>query len=332
MIAAAGGVRPGLILVGAMMAVYVAARVAIGMLGRPDGTAPGRRAIAQWLPVPATALCAQFMGFPDIAVGVVFGTSVASLSLVLGMTTYLAPLQQLPTDRRVWPLVLPASIVALVAGFSGKLTPLHGVLLLVMGVAFLAVWLDHGPAQAVEHPSESAAPELASFGLGWLGISGAVLIIALGSWGAVYGASHTAMQSRVLTPGLLAATILSPLLMLPALGESGMLAQRGHCGPAITAIVGTVLLNLCALLPLLVFVNLLLYGIAHVRGSAAPFTPLPYPLAVWRIDTVLLLMLSFAMVPVAMGRWMPERLESILLVVVYAAYLVAQTMLAARLF
>ena len=62
------------------------------------------------------------------------------------------------------------------------------------------------------------------------------------------------------------------------------------------------------------------------------FAPLPYPLAVWRIDTVLLLMLSFAMVPVAMGRWMPERLESILLVVVYAAYLVAQTMLAARLF
>lgn len=323
------GIKPELIVVAALVAMYVAARVAIGVLGRPDGSAPGRRALAQWLPVPATALAAVFMGAPDIAIGVVFGTSVASLSLVLGMTTYLAPLQQLPPNRRVWPLVLPATIVSLVAGFSGRLTLFHAVLLLAMGGAFLAVWLEP-PA------TDPAAPVQAGFddvsGAGWGFVAVALLVMALAAWGAVYGATHTAMQSRVLTPALLAAAILSPLLVLPALGESGMLAQRGYCGQAVTALVGTVLLNLCALLPVLVFAHRMMLALARARGAGEAADPLPYPLSVWRVDTVVLLLLAFALVPVAMGRWLPERFESILLVVIYAAYLVVETMLAARLF
>jgi len=329
---AAGGAKPQILLVGAMVAVYIAARVAIGILGRADGTAPGRRAVAQWLPAAVAAVAAQILGVPDIAVGIVFGTSVAALSLVLGMTTYLAPLEQLPGDRRAWPLVLPAAIVAIIAGFSGKVTLLHAILLLVLGASFLAVWLDRPAVEQTEPGDERAKwfGDISAFG--WIALAAAIVVMGLAGWVGVYGATATAQHSRVVSTGLLAATILSPLLMLPALGESGILAQRGHCGSAVTGLVGTVLLNLCALLPLLVFVNLLMHGIAHWRGSDAAYTPLPFPLAVWRIDAVLLLMLAFALVPVAMGRWMPERLEAILLVVVYAAYLVAHTMLAARFF
>jgi hypothetical protein len=89
-----------------------------------------------------------------------------------------------------------------------------------------------------------------------------------------------------------------------------------------------VLLNLCLLLPIVILLNYVLAGVLHASESRAT----PYPLIVWRVDTVMLVVLGFAIVPVAAGRWLPGRLESMLLVLAYAAYLVAETVVSARLF
>jgi Ca2+/Na+ antiporter len=312
-----GGLGPKLLVFAGVAAHYAGTSIAIGALARAEVAAPGRRAIAQWLPLLATAMAAVLMRQPDMAVALVFGGSVACLSLVLGMSTYVSPLQEFPPSRRLWPLVLPAALFTLLAGFRGTLGWFHAALLLAMGAGFLPLWLDRSPslsavptdAPATSSTSHSSAP----------GVLVALVLAAVAAWATAHGAIAVADQSRLLSPPLLGSAVLSPFLLLPALGNASMLCQQGRSGEAVTSLVGTVLLNLCVLLPLVVVGT---YVMTH--------GPTPYPLIVWRVDAVVLLILAFALVPVAAGRWLPGRLESMLLVLVYAVYLVFETLSATR--
>lgn len=303
---------------------YIGTRAGLGALASSDGPAPGRRAIAQWVPIMATALAAVVMGHPEMAVALVFGSSVACLSLVLGMSTYVGPLAEFPPSRRLWPLVLPPAIFSLLAGFHGSLNWFHAILLLIMGAAFLSLWMEASPANL---PGPAAPEPRQRSHAGW-GLLLALALAGIGAWAAARGAIAAGERSRLITAQLLAGTVLSPLLLLPALGASSMLAQREQTGAAVTALTGTVLLNLCLLLPMVILLHYGLSGLLHVAETRAT----PYPLMVWRVDTVMLVVLGFALVPVAAGRWLPGRLESMLLVLAYAAYLVAETAVSARLF
>src|SRR5271170_2953961 len=78
--------------------LYAVTRVAVFALARPDGSNPGRRALAQWFAIAATVIAAILWRHTEagnsdrqletqlagVAVSIIFGTSVACLSLVLG--------------------------------------------------------------------------------------------------------------------------------------------------------------------------------------------------------------------------------------------------------
>jgi hypothetical protein len=318
------------VLIAGIAVLYAATRLALSMWAPPHGAAPKRRALAQWLPILTTTAAAVAMREPRIAVGLIFGTSVACLSLVLGLSSYIAPLHELPANRRVWPLVLPAALLVLLIGFRGNFTWAHAVMLLVMGASFLAVWLEL-PAKGQASEQVSTPPRI-----GWPMILALVLAVA-GGWAAVRGAIQTGQSSRLISAPLIATAVLSPLMMLPALGSAAIAAHRGQIGNVITSLCGTVQLNLCALLPAVILCEAF-WGLAvHVDSSTAmaassgPLPATPFPLVTWRVDTVVLVLLGFALIPVASGRWLPERIESTLLVVIYAAYLLAETALSARL-
>jgi Ca2+/Na+ antiporter len=321
------------VLIVGVTVLYVATRLALSSWARLDGTAPRRRAVAQWLPILATTAAALALREPAVAIGLIFGTSIACLSLVLGLSSYIAPLQELPPDRRVWPLVLPASLLVLLIGFRGNFTWVHALMLMAMGATFLGVWMerpgaDGGPPLAV--PTESPSNHV---GLTML----AVVLAIVGGWAAVKGAIQTGEHSRMISAPLMATAVLSPLMMLPALGSATIAAHRGQIGNVITSLCGTVQLNLCALLPAVILIDALGGTVLHLSnatavaatGGALPATP--FPLVTWRVDAVVLVLLAFSLIPVASGRWLPDRLESMLLIVVYAAYLVAETALSARL-
>ena len=321
------------VLIVGVTVLYVATRLALWP-GTQDGDiSPKRRALAQWMPVLVTTAAALALRQPTVAINLVFGTSVACLSLVLGLSSYVAPLQELPPNRRVWPLVLPAALLVLLIGFRGNFTWVHAVMLLVMGASFLAVWMERPAANAQLAPAAAAASPRS-----WKGaIVIAIALAILGGWAAVKGAVATGEQSRMITAPLIATAVLSPLMMLPALGSATIAAHRGQIGNVITSLCGTVQLNLCALLPAVILFDAFGGAVLHLSdatavasaGGALPATP--FPLVTWRVDAVVLLLLSFALIPVAFGRWLPERLESMLLIMVYAAYLVAETALSARL-
>jgi hypothetical protein len=47
----------------------------------------------------------------------------------------------------------------------------------------------------------------------------------------------------------------------------------------------------------------------------------PFPLVSWRIDSVILVVLGFALIPVSLARWTFSRVESVVLIIAYAIYL-----------
>jgi Ca2+/Na+ antiporter len=320
-----------LVIVGVIIQ-YAATRLALAAWTRYDGFWPRRRALVQWLPICASTLAATLMGQAGVAIGLVFGSSVACLSLVMGLSSCFGGVRELPPNSRLWCLVMPAALLVLMMGFHGSFMLIHGAMLLIMGGAFLAVWVENpaptGPPMAI--PSETPAAPVQPIPA----TVGAILLAALGAWVAVRGAISTGEHSRMLPADLLAATVLSPLLLLPALGSATTVAQRGQMGHVVTALCGTVLLNLCLLLPLVIFSDWI-HGIwthpqladaAAVVGAAARTTP--FPVVTWRVDTVVLVVLGFALIPVATGRWLPDRFESVLLIAAYIAYLFVKAIVA----
>ena len=311
---------------------YAATRLALAAWTRYDGYWPRRRALVQWLPICASTLAATVMGQTGVAIGLVFGSSVACLSLVMGLSSCFGGVRELPVNSRLWCLVMPAALLVLMMGFHGSFVLLHGAMLLIMGATFLAVWVEKpatlGPPLALPADPQPAPVQPIPATVS------AILLAALGAWVAIRGAVLTGEHSRMLPADLLAATVLSPLLLLPALGSATTVAQRGQMGHVVTALCGTVLLNLCLLLPLVIFADWI-HGVwthpevaetAAVIGSSVRATP--FPVVTWRVDTVVLVVLGFALIPVAVGRWLPDRFESVLLIAAYIAYLFVKAIVA----
>src|SRR5690606_26330144 len=89
------------------------------------------------------AALALAMDRPGIAVGMLFATSVAALSLVAGLSAMIAPIPALPpASRRVWFFLLPIAILALLAGLSGQFTLTHAAVLAMQGALILYVRSD----------------------------------------------------------------------------------------------------------------------------------------------------------------------------------------------
>lgn len=332
-----------LLLVAAALVLYGASRLALHALAHPDGSDPGRRAIGQWLPIAAAAIGAVLLRQPEVAVSIILGSSVTCLSLVTGLVTLMAPMEMLPPGRRVWPFLMPAALIPLMAGFSGHLGPWHAGAMLLFGFAVLAVWLQE--PQAIDVPSAAAStaapsPRTPRRAERLVLLVVALLLCAAGAYLSIRGTLSAASQSRYMTAAVVATVILCPLLMLPTIGTASAVAQHGQVGRALTALVGTVLLNLCLLLPIAVFLHMALpanpasasgpspldlsYFQLSFRPASMSLAPLPYPMAAWRIDNVLLVVLGFATVPIATGRWLIGRGESLLLIMGYMTYLVAQ--------
>jgi Ca2+/Na+ antiporter len=327
-------------------ALYVASRACADALAGGDPERPLRRAIGHCLPILVVALmCLRpSMGRPGIdppgvgqagvAVGIVFSTSVACVTLLLGIVTLLAPVFTLPPERKVWPFVLPAALLALVAGFNGRLTVLHAGMLALLGLAVGNLWwgirAETLTLQTPDTSSESSAVRRVRVltWARWIQLALAMALTFVGAWALSRGVVRLEQSSRLLTGTLLAGTVLGPLLTLPVLGSTSRLAETGHSASAVTTLISIVLVNLCAVLPILI--------VAHYVISAASAhlemlrlgevlrehaRPAPFPIVSWRVDTVVLVVIGFALVPWSMARWTFTRLESIGLIVAYAAFL-----------
>jgi hypothetical protein len=112
------------------------------------------------------------------------------------------------------------------------------------------------------------------------------------------------------------------------IGPGCTLAQQGHYTSAVSSMAAFVLINLCISLPIVIIVWYLhavpfespeqwINAIKAVESDR----PLIFPLIVWRVDTILLMVLGMALIPMSIGRWVPGRIEGVMLILLYAAYM-----------
>jgi len=372
-------------IVGAAAAFYVASRAAADAVSEPAGTSasPMRHALAQWVAIACVCAVAVWLDHAEIAVGVIFSTAVGALSLHLGVTIASSPDTRARARRsghgfdvvieeregvtagdaaeatpaipvrgsRAWAMILPAGVLALMAGFSGKLTLIHALLFAIQGLLVMMVWDRRQDASLfAEGRSRLSMGRRAQLAL-------ATALALIGGVLAVYGAVRMSDETGIMSTGLIASAALGPLLVLPMIGSASVLASHGQTQTAVGASVIIVLLNLCCLLPLVIagwharqhyFPPLA----TPAQAIAPPATtqsaeddpmaevePLPeddmppvlgFPIAVWRIDTVLLILLGLMLLPVSLNLWEMRRMEGMLLIVIYACYLVGTTFLGRR--
>jgi len=342
---------PG-VLLGGMIALFACSRVLAAVLPRGP-QAIGMRSLAFFIPIAAASLISMLLGRPEIAVGIVFGTSVGAMTTVVGFVALAGPVGDGPPRwRRIWPFQLVASILVLIAGFKGTFGWGDAVALLVEGLLLLTLWNDRDePATAqsvldgawVGVPSTPHDAEMLDYSSVRVARDGAeveitllilqlLLVAALlwfGAWGVTQGTVRSSEMLRGISTSGLAGSIVSMALVLPMMYGTWRQADGGRGWMPITAQIGVVLLNLCALLPVLILIPYLarwVPPISHWAGDAlAPRGGLPtlllFPSPMWRIDNVILLVVGVLLLPVSIGKWRLGREEGMVLLAGYFFYL-----------
>ncbi len=334
-------------IVAAGAATYIASKAAVdATIGRGKATA-GRVAVAQWLPIAIVSIAAMLTHRPQVAVGIVFSTVVACMSLAAGAALYMAPLAGPATSRRSWTLLTPAALLVFLTGFHGEISVIDAVILLTEGFFVLLLWTD----RSIDAPDSTVVERKVARGSGGLRMSQlalAVVLAGVGAWFAMRGVDVASATTDLGSSGLLTATLLSPMLVLPIIGTGTELAQRNQSSTAVSANVGLSFLNIFVLLPLLVMISArqeiawqLRHGWEVIRVSVNPNampvvaphfqSSLVFPLAVWRVDVVLVIALGLFLLPVAAGRWSLNKFHGLAMMFVYAIYLVLSFALVRRL-
>jgi cation:H+ antiporter len=323
------------LIIGAVL-LYAAARASVDALGGV-GASMGKRALGNFIPIAAAAILAACMRRGELALAIIFSTSVAAMSLILGSIVIAAPNVEVPTSlRRLWPFVLPAALLTLLAGFSGRLTWIHAIILLVEGAVLLLAW-----SELSRHDAASAPPPPTTGGhlaLRYLNLVLCLCVSALGAAAAILGALQISHTLPAMTASTTLVAVLGPLLVAPMLVAGAAMPPQQRSWITTTTAVGVALLNLCLLLPVIILlwylINARHFDLGVKLGmwkEALPTSaPLIFTLVTWRVDNVVLVLLAFMLIPAALGRWRMGRAEGVMLVGLYAVYILMEAAAGAR--
>ncbi len=329
---------PGLLSEPRQQAVLLLLLGGIGLLGsvmfaarviqfEQDST-PTRRILAHWLPIVAAVLFATILGYGEMAVAMIFGTSVALLSVVSGFVVMAGPLDEVPNQpRRLWPFLPVLATLVFVLGLRGTLGIFEVTALIIQGLLLLLLW---GGSRESSAPSATVSPmrPLQVFGL-----LVAMSLAAVAAWAGTRGAASLA-QLDIRYPGaVIAATLLSIALALPMVSSGVLTASEGRTAIPISAQVSIVMLNFTVLLPATILLRLSIKFMTTVP-TAFPTTqitiaPFLYPRLSWRIDAIALLILSLLLVPIAEGKFRLDRRLGGWLIFAYCVYLMTTLLVGA---
>lgn len=249
---------------------------------------------------------------PELALGNAYGSNIANIALILGVTALISPI---PVKKSVFrynlPVLLGVTAFAVFLVFDGNVTRLDAILML--GVFLLVMALDvirekRNDGKDSEHDEEGEEPKslLKSIGLLLLGL---VLLVASSRalvWGAVEIARNLGVSDLVI--GL---TIVAIGTSLPELASSVAAARKGVHDLAIGNVIGSNLFN-----------TLMVVGIA---GSISPMNSVD-PMVVCR-DVPVMVSLTVLLLLFGLGRRSRggqgriNRVEGTLFLLSYAAYI-----------
>ncbi|WP_299758467.1 calcium/sodium antiporter [uncultured Pontibacter sp.] len=264
------------------------------------------------LPELIVNILASMQGQPELAIGNVFGSNVANLLLILGVTALICPL---PIKRNTILTEIPFSLIAtLLVGFLANATLLNsrydlyisrldGAILL----GFFGMFMVYIYNVAKTNKDEVLPDEETQV----MPIGKSILFIAIGALGlflggkwVVDGAVHIA-QSMGLSESFIGLTVVAIGTSLPELVTSAMAAYRRNIDIAVGNVVGSNIFNLLWIL-----------------GISALISPLPFN--VMNNSDIIMMILASTMLILAMPigkRNAIDRFNGIIFLLVYFSYI-----------
>lgn len=276
-------------------------------------------AFATSAPELAVSLNATASGSAGLAIGNVVGSNIANILLVLGATAVILPVTvNSPLIRREIPVMILAAAILIIMALNGTITRGEGLLLLAGLCVFLTLSIrterrkttpSHTSSATSSTPATSTTPEATrpSTGLAVnvLFIVIGVGLLVLGAQWLVSAATQIAFAAG-LSDLVIGLTVVAVGTSLPELATSVIAAIRGERELAIGNIVGSNLFNIGAVLGLTTLISPT--GI-RVQQAAVTF------------DLPAMLIVSLAILPIAITGMRIARWEGGLFLAYYAAYL-----------
>lgn len=254
-------------------------------------------------PECAVSIAASVKGSNTMAISNVIGSNIFNLMIVCGACALFTPLAvKASTLKQEFPLSILAAILLLAMGYMGmSLNRIEGVILLVIFALFL-VWMVWEAKKARNNTEEEEIETLP----GWkclIYIVGGIIAIVIGGDLVVDSASNIAAAFG-LTQTLIGLTVVAFGTSLPELVTSLVAAKKGETDMALGNVIGSNIFNI-----------LLVLGIA---GAVSPMAFLMENL----IDAIILIAVSILVWIFAWRKKKLNRVHGVIMIVVYAAYVV----------
>lgn len=254
-------------------------------------------------PECAVSIAASVKGSNTMAISNVIGSNIFNLMIVCGACALFAPLAvKASTLKQEFPLSILAAILLLAMGYMGmSLNRIEGVILLVIFALFL-LWMVWEAKKARNNTEVEEIETLP----GWkclIYIVGGIIAIVIGGDLVVDSASNIAAAFG-LTQTLIGLTVVAFGTSLPELVTSLVAAKKGETDMALGNVIGSNIFNI-----------LLVLGIA---GAVSPMAFLMENL----IDAIILIAVSILVWIFAWRKKKLNRVHGVIMIVVYAAYVV----------
>ncbi|HDR03892.1 MAG TPA: calcium/sodium antiporter [Candidatus Marinimicrobia bacterium] len=248
---------------------------------------------------------AALEGNPGIALGNAYGSNIANIALILGMTALLKPIPFEKTIlRRQLPILTIITLIAAAQIWNGWLSRAEGFLLLFIFAAIL-IWLSFSAGR--ENNNANRSPAMTSLKKSFIKLIIGLLLLVLASrvvvWSSVRFAKILGVSDIII--GL---TILAVGTSLPELASSLMAMRKGENDLALGNILGSNLFNTLA-----------------VVGIAAVLHPLDVEKSLLNRDLLLVFLLTLSLFIIGFGFrgrvGRINRIEGGVLLLVYFGYI-----------
>ncbi|MEQ8665044.1 MAG: calcium/sodium antiporter [Rhodospirillales bacterium] len=231
---------------------------------------------------------AALEGNPGLALGNAYGSNIANIALILGVTAVICPIAvHSAVVRKEVPILLAVTGLSLFLVLDGQLTRSDAIVLLGVFAALLAWSVYEGSRNRIDPMGHEMQEELgdrttsSSKAILTIGVGLLVLIASsrLLVWGAVELAGQFGVPDLVI--GL---TIVAVGTSLPEFAASVTAARRGHADMALGNVLGSNLFNTLA-----------------VVGLAGVISPIDVPIEVINRDLPIVALITFALLIACLG-------------------------------
>lgn len=258
------------------------------------------------LPECAVSLTASMSGQNALAVSNVVGSNIFNLMVVCGFCAVFSSLPiEKDTLKKEFPFSIGCGVLLLVLGYIGmEVGHLDGVILLVLFVGYIVYMVRSAlKARAAGKDVEEEEYEIIPVWKSIVFIVGGIIAIKFGGDFVVDGAVVIA-KSFGLSENLIGLTIVACGTSLPELVTSVVAARKNEVDMALGNVIGSNVFN-----------------VLFVLGIAASISPIAFIMENV-IDIVLLTVMSLLVWGLGWTKQKIDRKEGILMLVIYAVYLV----------